>query len=222
MIHADIQWRERYVSHALNRKFAGVIPTGIYQGFDCRISGNAVMVGGGEESIAVVETEGYSITLRMTEEERVPFNAGNPYVVIDARYAVGVATRADLKAVSAPAPEQIVLCKVVDNGSGWEVDNSERGLARPVRVDTTLAQLAEGHVTQFYRYLSLHERVEKGEAQAQEGLAKLTGRIEEVSRDREAATTMSLAKAATASVETMTRQVSMLDRLLAVEKAAHI
>ena len=41
---AKIRWREPYVSEGLNRKFAGVIPRGIYRGFGIQPSGAALSI----------------------------------------------------------------------------------------------------------------------------------------------------------------------------------
>lgn len=245
MIYADIQWREQYVSHALNRKFTGVIPTGIYQGFECSADGNRIKVGTGSENTAVAETHGYSITLRMTEPEYVMPSEGAPYIVLEARYQPGVATTAKLAAVAKPEPHHIVLCHVTDNGTGWTVDTSERSLARIIRMDIALAQMAEAQIEQMERHLALRDKAEadanqaRKDAQAtarslasdlharitgverhQEGVNDAQQEVNAEQAEQNAASTLALVKTATASIATMTRQVSMLDRLLAVEKAA--
>lgn len=241
MLQADIQWREQYVSHALNRKFAGVIPTGIYQGFTCQANDYGLTVGDADgENTAVVEVNGYSITIRMTEPESVAPSTSAPYVVIDAYYGMGVATRASLKAVAEPAAGQLVLCKVVDTGSGWEIDESERALSRATRLDTALAEMAEAQIEAMQRHLELREKAEQDAKAAGEG-AKTTARelasalhtkvdkryaeqqaFNEQQASSNDAGTISLAQTAAAGIDTMTRQVSMLDRLLTVEKAARI
>ena len=241
MIYADIQWREQYVSHALNRKFTGVIPTGVYQGFVCEPDGYRVKVGvQGEDNTAVAETHGYSVTIRMTEPEFVEPTGAKPYVVLEARYQPGVATTAKLAAVAAPEAHHIVLCRVTDSGSGWEADESERSLARIIRMDTSLAQMAEAQIEQMERHLALRDKAEADANQARNDAQKtardlasdlhtrVTGfenrqkTVNDNQAQANATATISLAQTATASIATMTRQVNMLDRLMAVEKAAGI
>ncbi|MDX5979550.1 hypothetical protein [Vreelandella alkaliphila] len=238
MLQADIQWREQYVSHALNRKFTGIIPTGIYEGFVCKASGYRLTVGeAGASNTAVVESNGYSITVRLTEPEVVEPTAAKPYVVIDARYQMGMTTIARLIAVAEPASHHLVLCKVTDTGSRWQVDTVERHLAKTVRLDGAIAEMAAAQIDQMHRFLQHRDEAKNDADSAQEGAEKtaralaasLSARItqNEERRKREQAladqkAVVAMAITGTAAINTMTRQITMLDRLMAVEKAAGI
>lgn len=166
---ADVSWREQYVSHALNRKFTGVIPTGVYQGFACTVaSDGTVTVGQGETpNTAVAEVGGYSVTIRMDEPATVATTAATPYVVLSPYYAIGAPTRVDIKAVSTPESHHIVLCRVTpaaDTPSGEpEIDDAERDAPlwhQGSGIDAeTLAQMAAAQVETMEQQMALHERV---------------------------------------------------------------
>lgn len=241
MLHADVQWREQYVSHALNRKFTGIIPTGIYQGFECFTDGYRVTIGEvGVENTAVIESHGYSITVRMTEPEVIELTEKAPYAVIEARYQPNVATRVKLAAVAEPEPHHVVLCHVTDNGSSWDIDAQPRTLARTVRMDTTIAQMAAAQIDQMHRYLLLRDENANLSAEAEEKASELARTLaseihglysarynaqQQLNAEQAEANelhTIALAQSAAASIDTMTRQVGLLDRLLAVEKAARV
>lgn len=161
-IQADVSWREQYVSHALNRKFTGIIPPGVYAGFDCSVTsdGNVTVGAASDQHVAVVEVNGYSITVRMDAAEVVATSLAEPYIVIDANYAVGVATRVELQAVAVPAPHQIVLGRAAQSSdASWWVDESERQNASMGIDAETLAKLASAQIETMEQQLALHERV---------------------------------------------------------------
>jgi hypothetical protein len=116
----DIKWREQYASSALNRKLAGVVDPGIYWGFAVEPGGglNVRVYEGADPdypvSVAVVERDGYSMTVRLDTDETVAIlSHGTWYVVLEGSYIVGQDTSAALKAVPAPAAHHVVLAKVV-------------------------------------------------------------------------------------------------------------
>ena len=117
---ADVQWREQYASHALNRKLAGVIEPGIYWGFDVRPAGGLqIEVGLGDDpdypvSVAVVERDGYSLTVRLDTQEALDIpQAGQAYdVVLEASYVLGQQTDARLKVVPSAAAHHVRLARV--------------------------------------------------------------------------------------------------------------
>lgn len=234
MLQADIQWREQYVSHALNRKFAGIIPTGIYEGFACRANGYNVIVGEeGAQNTAVVESNGYSITVRLTEPENIAPSAEKPYVVIDARYQMGMVTIARLQVAAAPESHHLVLCKVVDTGSEWLVETAERDLAKTVRLDGAIAEMAAAQIDQMHRYLLLRDESQRNAKAAQHEAEEkarlidttLSARIAQADlrhKQAQQSAITAMAITGTAAINTMTRQISMMDRLLAVEKASGI
>ena len=117
---ADVQWREQYASHALNRKLAGVIESGIYWGFEVRPAGGLrVQVGLGDDpdypvSVAVVERDGYSLTVRLDTQETldVPADGAAYDVVLEGSYVLGQQTDARLKLVPAAAAHHVRLARV--------------------------------------------------------------------------------------------------------------
>lgn len=115
MLNSFVKWQERYASFGLNRKLAGILPPGVYWGFELapgvglRIK-VAAEVDDYPASVAVVEREGYSITLRMedTVELECP-GAGIWYPVLEAYYTPGQDTWQQLKLVTDPAEHHVVL-----------------------------------------------------------------------------------------------------------------
>ena len=107
-LRVDTAWRERYSGETINRKFNRILHGGVYYGFTVMqpdTAGLTVKVGGiGEESIAVVECQGRSLTARMPENmiKSVPVQAGKTqYVVLEASYAREEITTIRLVAVDA-------------------------------------------------------------------------------------------------------------------------
>ena len=91
-LRQSVRWGERYVSSALNRKFAGILPAGIYHGFRIKPGGiMSVLVEHDaaypDRSVAVVERDGFSLTIVMDDPGYVDIpTAGVWYVVIEAFY----------------------------------------------------------------------------------------------------------------------------------------
>jgi len=117
---ADVQFREQYASHALNRKLAGVTEPGVYWGFEVAPAGGmAVSIGIGDDpdypwSVAVVERDGFSLTCRMDTEEQLDVpEAGKGYdVVLEASYVLGQETEARLKLTPSAADHHVVLARL--------------------------------------------------------------------------------------------------------------
>lgn len=166
---ADVSWREQYVSHALNRKFAGVIPTGVYQGFECAVDSDGMVTVGSADTpnTAVAEVGGYSVTIRSDSAITVATSSATPYVVLSPYYSIGAPTRVEIKAVAAPESHHIVLCRVTpgaETESGLpEIDSSATQVpawhqASSISEDT-LAQMAAAQVETMEQQMALHERV---------------------------------------------------------------
>jgi len=86
-----VKFGERYVSSALNRKFAGIIETGVYHGFLVKPGGvGRVLITKDSDyprSVAVVERGGYSLHISMDDDGYVDIPAaGEWYIVIEAFY----------------------------------------------------------------------------------------------------------------------------------------
>lgn len=168
-VTVDIQWREQYTSHALNRKFAGVIPAGIYRGFDAvAFTDGTVIVGRNDQEagVAVMEVNGYSVTVRLEGRETVRVTSDRPYVVIDANYAIGVQTIGRIIAVAEPEPHQLVVCKGAranpDGTGSWSITTEERQKATwyDSNLDeVVIAQMAAAQVETMAKQLEIHERL---------------------------------------------------------------
>lgn len=92
-LQQSVRWGERYVSSALNRKFAGILKVGVYHGFVVGPAGGGLQVRVDNEpeypfSVAVVERGPWSITVTMSDGGIVEIpGAGTWYVVIEAMYS---------------------------------------------------------------------------------------------------------------------------------------
>jgi len=92
-LEQSVKFGARYTSQALNKKLSGVIPAGVYHGFELKPGvGRTILVSNSEDypagSVAVVDRDGYSITVTMKDDMQieVPAGAGELYVVIQAAY----------------------------------------------------------------------------------------------------------------------------------------
>ncbi len=121
---ADVQYLEPYTSTALNRKFFGVIPKGIYRGFDVEPSGsNTLIVKAGGS--AAIEKDTYLITVHGQHDISldIPHDI-SVYIVLDAEYEHGTVTKqvdnsslVDAATISVIAeadlqPHHVVVCGV--------------------------------------------------------------------------------------------------------------
>lgn len=112
MLIPDISWRERYVSHALNRKFFGVIPVGVYRGFGVTKNNDGTVTIDTSESVAVVETNGYNITVTGDgSPETIAIPDGEYKLVIRAKYSIGSTTTAEILAVDTPQKGDAVIAE---------------------------------------------------------------------------------------------------------------
>ncbi len=121
MLTPDVRWKEPYVSAGLNRKFAGVLAPGVVWGFEVDAPGGMlVRVWPGDdpdypESVALVDRDGYSLTVRQSGEDTVDLAGragGTVFIVLEALYAPNQDTVTSLQAVTTPADHHVILAKV--------------------------------------------------------------------------------------------------------------
>lgn len=118
-IRADVAYGESYTSAALNRKLAGIIPTGVIWGFEVTPgTGRTIRVHPGEapeypKNVVVVERNGYSLTGISEGELLVAVPAGNftGYVVIEIQYDLQV-THSAVRLLQTPLESHVVLAKL--------------------------------------------------------------------------------------------------------------
>lgn len=117
VLRQSVRWGEEYTSRALNIKFAGIFKTGVYHGFDVKKSGpTSVLVDHGGDpygrSVAVVERDGYSLTINMDDPGIVEIPAqGEWYICIEAFYAPTHQGYQRIVARATPESHHIVLAK---------------------------------------------------------------------------------------------------------------
>jgi hypothetical protein len=130
MLTPDIKWKEPYVSAGLNRKLAGVLPPGVYWGYEVAPAGGMlVRVWPGDDpdypdSVAVVDRDGYSVTVRQSGEDTVSLagRAGSTvHVVLEMLYAPNQETVTSLQAITAPADHHVVLARVTIPAGAAEI-----------------------------------------------------------------------------------------------------
>lgn len=125
-IRQNVRWGERYVSSALNKKLAGIVPSGIYHGFRLRPGGiMRVFVDHDADyarSVAIVERDGYSLTIVMEDSGYVAIPAsGTWYIVIEAFYIETQPGYQRIVAREKPEPHHIILGKVTVNGTNVNI-----------------------------------------------------------------------------------------------------
>ncbi|NYZ70199.1 hypothetical protein H0A36_29755, partial [Endozoicomonas sp. SM1973] len=115
-LRIDTAWRENYSGATINRKLSGVVPAGIYSGFHVTIDANnplTVLVGDViEESIAVVETQGYSLTARMPAgmQKALTITPGDTqHIIIQVDYQHHQVSTVELVVTTAITPHSVVL-----------------------------------------------------------------------------------------------------------------
>jgi hypothetical protein len=122
------QWKEAYASHAINRKWSQVFPSGVRQGFWLSVTGtDEVTVGTSNPdgstdptNVALIERDGYHLTVR----EETPTTLSVPgadalyHVVVEADYAIGQTTTSQVKIVQDgnEAGHHVIVGSVVRGG----------------------------------------------------------------------------------------------------------
>lgn len=138
-----VQWKAPYTSHDLNRKFANVIPRGVHRGFWVSVAGadtvdvSASRPDGGTDpaNVALVDRDGYQITVREETATTltVPSTDGLYHVVIEAEYAIGQTTTAQVKIVAdGGEASHHVICGSVERASGTLTGLPEEHRMNPV------------------------------------------------------------------------------------------
>ena len=114
-VRVDTCYGESYTSASLNKKLAGVLPTGVYWGFEVvPATGMQVKVYPGTDpdypkNVAVAERNGYSLTGTSEGELLVPVSAGfRGFLVLEMDYDHQV-TRSAVRLVETAAEYHIVL-----------------------------------------------------------------------------------------------------------------
>jgi hypothetical protein len=115
----SVKFGERYTSEALNRKVSGVLSAGVYYGFNIAPGGGRFIQLEKDEdfpgaSVAVVERDGFSITVYAKDVElvEVPAMIGSVYVCIQAVYLPEQQGYQEIVFRTAPEDHHIVLGKL--------------------------------------------------------------------------------------------------------------
>lgn len=117
LLRQSVRWGEEYVSRALNMKMAGIVKPGVYHGFVLKPGGTmAVLIDHESDyprSVAVVERDGYSLTVVMDDPGIVRIPAtGTWFVCIEAFYAPTQQGYQRIVVREQPEPHHVVLGKV--------------------------------------------------------------------------------------------------------------
>ncbi len=117
LLRQSVRWGEEYVSRALNVKMAGIVKPGVYHGFVLKPGGTmAVLIDHESDyprSVAVVERDGYSLTVVMDDPGIVRIPAtGTWFVCIEAFYAPTQQGYQRIVVREQPEPHHVVLGKV--------------------------------------------------------------------------------------------------------------
>lgn len=128
-LRQTVRFGEEYVSSALNQKFAGIISPGIYRGFVVKPGGTmAVTVehgASGGPSVAVVERNGYSLTVLMDDPCTVSIpTTGTWFICIEAFYSVRQAGYQRIVAREQREAYHVVLATVTVTENGVEILSS--------------------------------------------------------------------------------------------------
>lgn len=118
----QIQWHEQYASHALNRKFAGIIPQGVYHGFVVTpLTGMSLSIAPDVSehplSVAVVERDGYSVTITSDADETFTVPEGTEgewFLCLSAQYVLSATGTQEFVLVASASLEgyHVVLARL--------------------------------------------------------------------------------------------------------------
>lgn len=159
ILRQSVRWGENYVSSALNVKLAGIIPVGVYHGFVVKPAGAmAVSIehdSNYPRSVAVVERDGFSITVTMDDPGTVKIPAsGKWFICIEAYYSLAKQGYQRVVARQEVAEHHVVLASVlVSDGetviTDSMIDEAPRNkcvIAENV-LETLKLELAQAHRT---------------------------------------------------------------------------
>ena len=94
ILEQSVRFGEHYVSRALNEKFSGIFPQGVYRGFVLKPSVLPMQITVANDkdwsnSVAIVERDGYSMTIMMRDAGDISIPAvGVWFVCIEAYYSI--------------------------------------------------------------------------------------------------------------------------------------
>ncbi len=123
ILRQSVKFGERYVSSALNKKLAGIIGAGVYHGFVVKPGGYGKVLitheDNYDESVAVVERNGYNLTITMDDPGYVELpSSGTFFICIEAYYSETETGYQRIVAREVVEDYHVVLAKVVcDNVS---------------------------------------------------------------------------------------------------------
>lgn len=128
-LRQSVRFGEEYVSSALNQKFAGIISPGVYRGFVVKPGGIMTVAVGhdasGGPSIAVVERDGYNLTILMDDPCTVSIpTTGTWFICIEALYSVRQAGYQRIVAREQREAHHVVLATVSVTENGVEILSS--------------------------------------------------------------------------------------------------
>lgn len=117
MLRQNVRWGEEYVSRGLNVKLAGIIKPGVYHGFVLKPGGTMAVLVDHEpdypRSVAVVERDGYSLTVVMDDPGIVHIPAtGTWFVCLEALYTPTQQGYQRIVVREKPEPHHVVLGRV--------------------------------------------------------------------------------------------------------------
>lgn len=132
ILYQSVRWGENYVSQALNIKAAGIIPTGVYHGYQVKPCNDmAILIDHDEDyprSVAVIERDGYSLTVIMDDPGKITIPApGNWFICIEAFYNSTKQGYQRIVAREKVETHHVVLASVkADGTSPLEISYAER------------------------------------------------------------------------------------------------
>ena len=164
-LRVDMGFRENLISESLNAKFAGILPEGVYRGFDVTASqgGFDIDVGAAINSHALVEirnpdkpavTAALTVTLPANKLKSITVAAGVlTYIVLEVYYRAELLqdeshkTRATIKAVTSLADEphtrQLVLATVNAPANAETLTQEHITLSR--KIDLATEQISDSY-----------------------------------------------------------------------------
>lgn len=166
-LRVDTAWRENYSGASMNQKLHGLLPKGVYSGFEVKPkSGLTVEVSGKDMNVAVIEVGTYSLTARMPQHvsKVVELKKGKTqYVVLEAQYALHQSTSVGIFVRDSVPENGVMLAKVSLPHDASSVSTKDIQAALPAKPVTAsdYAELAAYVIDNGRRTIELQDELNR-------------------------------------------------------------
>jgi hypothetical protein len=149
----QVRWKEQYVSAAVNRMFAGHYQSGVWRGFVAQVGivpskiELVPDVTKGDSVASYEDPDGYVLNCRLTDTIEIDFTgkvADTYYIVLQMNYDINYETVGEINAVTSVGANDVIIAKVVLNGTVITSVEQVPNVSMSVPVHNTIYPLSAG------------------------------------------------------------------------------